>query len=258
MIADLSPPGLEWLDRGGRRLACRQRRGRGPTLVFLPGYASDMEGSKASALDSWAAQKGRAMLRFDYAGCGASPGDFEAQDLAGWRDDALAAIDSVEGPVVLIGSSMGGWLMLLAALARPERIVALAGIAAAPDFTGWGYTDAQKRTIRETGRLSEPSPYGEAPVVTTRAFWESGEELKLLGGPIPFAGPVRLLHGADDSDVPWRVSLELMERLATADARLTLVKGGDHRLSREDDIALLIATVEELVSAVQAACRRVR
>jgi pimeloyl-ACP methyl ester carboxylesterase len=242
-------PALVRIERGGRRIACRHRRGRGPTLVFLPGYASDMEGSKASALDRWAAERGQAMLRFDYAGCGASPGDFEAQTLEGWRDDALATIDSVpDGPVVLIGSSMGGWLMLLAALARPERVKALIGIAAAPDFTTWGYSDSQKATIRETGRLSESSPYDDAPMVTTRAFWESGERLKLLGGPIPFAGPVRLLHGSADADVPWRISLELMDRLATTDARLTLVKGGDHRLSRDEDIALLLATVGERVT----------
>jgi pimeloyl-ACP methyl ester carboxylesterase len=240
--------GIDYLETAGRRIACRRRPGRSPTLVFLPGYASDMEGSKATALDGWAGDRGQAMLRFDYAGCGASPGDFEAQTLESWRDDALTGIGSVpEGPVVLIGSSMGGWLMLLAALARPGRAKALVGIAAAPDFTTWGYGDAQKATIRETGRLSESSPYDDAPMVTTRAFWESGERLKLLDGPIPFAGPVRLLHGSADADVPWRISLELMERLVTADARLTLVKGGDHRLSREEDIALLLATVDELV-----------
>jgi pimeloyl-ACP methyl ester carboxylesterase len=238
--------GSGYLDSGGRRLACRHRPGRSPTLLFLPGYASDMEGSKATALDGWAATEGRAMLRFDYGGCGASEGDFEDETLAAWRDDALAMVDRVEGPVVLIGSSMGGWLMLLVALARKERVKALVGIAAAPDFTSWGYSEAQKATIRETGRLSEPSAYDDAPMVTTRAFWESGERLKLLGGPIAFPGPVRLLHGTADLDVPWRISLELIERLVSADARLTLVKGGDHRLSRDEDIALLLATVDEL------------
>lgn len=238
----------DFLERApGRRLAVRRRAGRGPTLVFLPGYASDMEGGKATALDGWAAARGRAMLRFDYAGCGASPGDFEDQTLAGWRDDALAAIDSVEGPVLLVGSSMGGWIMLLAALARPERVAGLIGIAAAPDFTDWGFSDAQKLTIREEGRLEEPSPYGEQPTVTTRAFWESGEGLKLLGGPIAIHCPVRLFHGTDDPDVPWRIALEIMERIETADAQLTLVKSGDHRLSRPNDIALLLRTVEALV-----------
>jgi pimeloyl-ACP methyl ester carboxylesterase len=236
----------DYLDRDGRRLAFRHRPGDGPTLLFLPGYRSDMEGSKATALDSWAQARGRSMLRFDYAGCGLSEGEFEAQTLAGWRDDALAMIDSVEGPLVLVGSSMGGWLMLLCALARPGRIRALVGIAAAPDFTDWGFSSGQKQTILEAGRLEEPSPCGEAPTVTTRAFWESGEALKLLGGGIAIDGPVRLLHGLADEDVPWRISLNLMERLSSTDARTILAKDGDHRLSRPGDIALLIETVEAL------------
>jgi pimeloyl-ACP methyl ester carboxylesterase len=230
----------------GRSLAFRHRRGDGPTIVFLPGYMSDMAGSKASALDSWAEAQGRAMLRFDYAGCGLSEGEFEAQTLAGWRDDSLAMIDRVEGPLVLVGSSMGGWLMLLCALARPERVAALVGIAAAPDFTDWGFDDVRKATIRGSGRLEEPSPYGDLPYVTTRAFWESGEALKLLGGEIAIHCPVRLLHGLEDEDVPWRISLRLIERLASADVRTILVKGGDHRLSRASDIALLIETVQSL------------
>ncbi|HEX4738121.1 MAG TPA: alpha/beta hydrolase [Allosphingosinicella sp.] len=239
----------DFLERApGRRLAIRRRAGRGPTLVFLPGYASDMEGGKATALDAWAEAQGRAMLRFDYAGCGASPGAFEEQTLEGWRDDALAAIDSVEGPVLLVGSSMGGWIMLLAALARPEKVAALVGIAAAPDFTDWGFTDAQKRTIREEGRIEEHSPFSDQPTVTTRAFWESGEDLKLLGGPIPIGCPVRLLHGTADADVPWRISLQLMERLDAPDAQVTLVKGGDHRLSRPQDIALLLRVVEAVAA----------
>lgn len=235
----------DYLDAGpGRRLAFRRSEGAGPTLVFLPGYMSDMEGGKASALDSWAGAQGRSMLRFDYAGCGLSEGEFEAQTLAGWRDDALAMIDGVGGPVILIGSSMGGWLMLLCALARPERVRALVGIAAAPDFTDWGFGEAQKQTILKAGRLEERSPYGEEPYVTTRAFWESGEALKLLGGEIAIGCPVRLLHGLDDRDVPWQVSLRLAERLESPDVRTILVKGGNHRLSRPGDIALLIDTVK--------------
>jgi pimeloyl-ACP methyl ester carboxylesterase len=232
--------------RPGRLLATARRDGRRPTLIFLPGYASDMEGGKATALDAWAAATGQAMLRFDYGGTGASPGDFEAQSLAAWRDDAIAMIDSVEGPVLLVGSSMGGWLMLLAALARPERVVGLVGIAAAPDFTSWGYTEAEKETIRTEGRLEQPSPYG-APTITSRTFWESGEQLLLLHREIPFDGPVRLLHGQADLDVPWRNSLILAERLRSADVQTILVKDGDHRLSRAEDIALLIATVAALV-----------
>ena len=187
------------------------------------------------------------MLRFDYGGCGLSDGEFEAQTLDGWRDDVLAMLDSLDGPAVLVGSSMGGWLMLLAALARPERVLGLVGIAAAPDFTDWGFDAEQKATIRATGRLEEPSPYGEAPYVTTRPFWESGEALKLLHGEIALDRPVRLLHGLDDPDVPWRVSIRLMERLRSADVQTLLVKGGDHRLSREADIALLLRTVAALL-----------
>jgi pimeloyl-ACP methyl ester carboxylesterase len=241
---------LDYLTRGRHRLARRFRPGRGPTLVFLPGYMSDMDGGKATALDSWAAREGRAMLRFDYAGCGLSDGEFEAQTLAGWRDDAIAMLDSLDGPLLLVGSSMGGWLMLLAALARPQRVAGLVGIAAAPDFTGWGFDEAQKAVIRDQGRLEEPSPYGEAPYVTTRAFWESGESLKLLGGEIALEHPVRLLHGLADADVPWAIALRLMERLRSADVQTVLVKDGDHRLSRRSDLDLLIRTVAALLETL--------
>ena len=229
------------------RLAYRHRAGRGPTILFLPGYASDMEGTKAVALDAWAEREGRAMLRFDYAGCGASDGAFEPQTLATWRGDVLAMIDEViEGPVLLVGSSMGGWLMLLAALARPDRVAGLVGIAAAPDFTFWGFSQDQKMEILREGRIEEPSPYGD-PVVTTRAFWESGEALRLLHGPIAIDCPVRLLHGQADADVPWQYSLELMKQLRSADVQTAFVKDGDHRLSRGRDVALLIATVNGLL-----------
>lgn len=238
---------IEYLDRGGIRLAFRYRRGRSPTILFLPGYMSDMDGAKAVALDTWAEAEGRAMLRFDYAGCGASEGEFEAQSLESWRDDVLAMIDLVEGPVVLVGSSMGGWLMLLAALARPERVAGLVGIAAAPDFTSWGFTGDQKRLIREQGRIEEPSAYSEQPYVTTRTFWESGERMKLLDHPVEISCPVRLLHGLSDVDVPWRTSLQLMEQLRSADVQTTLIKDGDHRLSRAPDIARLNAALASLL-----------
>ncbi|HEY5722176.1 MAG TPA: alpha/beta hydrolase [Allosphingosinicella sp.] len=243
--------GIDILDRDGRRLACRARAGLGPTLIFLPGYRSDMEGGKATALDSWAGARGRAMIRFDYAGCGLSEGDFEAQSLADWRDDALAIIDRVaEGPVVLVGSSMGGWLMLLAALARPDRVAGLVGIAAAPDFTSWGFDAHQKDVIATAGRIEEPSPYDDRPEVTTRSFWESGESLKLLDAPIPIACPVRLLHGLADADVPWRISLQILEQIESPDAHLCLIKDGDHRLSRDPDIERLIGTVEGLLGKI--------
>ena len=243
---------ISHFDAGGdRRLAYRLREGRGPTIVFLPGYASDMEGGKAVALDAWAEAQGRAMLRFDYGGCGASSGDFEAQSLADWRNDVLLMIDAfTEGPVVLVGSSMGGWLMLLAALSWPERVAGLVGVAPAPDFTNWGFTQDQKMTILREGRLEQPNPYGEQPTVTTRAFWESGEALRLLHAEIEISCPVRILHGQADADVPWAWSLELMKKLRSADVQATFVKDGDHRLSRPGDISLLIATVNGLLEGL--------
>jgi pimeloyl-ACP methyl ester carboxylesterase len=236
----------------GLNLAYRHRKGRGPTILFLPGYMSDMDGGKAAALDAWAEAEGRAMLRFDYAGCGQSGGDFEIQTLHGWRGDVLAMIDEVadEGPLVLVGSSMGGWLMLLAALARPDRVAGLVGIAAAPDFTDWGFSQAQKMRILSEGRLEEPSPCGETPYITTRAFWESGEALRLLHAPIGIDCPVRLLHGQEDKDVSWTWSLELMKLIRSADVQTAIVKDGDHRLSRESDLALLVATVSTLTESL--------
>lgn len=155
-------------------ITVRRRAGRGPAIVFLPGYASDMAGTKALALDAWAERDGRAFVRFDYRGCGESAGAFADFTLDDWRDDALAVIDSIDGPVVLVGSSMGGWIMLLAALARPDKVVALAGLAAAPDFTQWGFDAAQKAAFVADGRVLEPSAYGP-PLLTTRGFWESGQ-----------------------------------------------------------------------------------
>jgi pimeloyl-ACP methyl ester carboxylesterase len=164
----------------GVRLAYRLREGRLPALLFLPGYASDMEGTKAVALDAFAAAEGLAMLRFDYSGTGFSDGDFEDGTLGGWLEDALHMIDHViEGPVLLIGSSMGGWIALLAARHRPERVAGIVGVAAAPDFTDWGYSEDDKHVLRETGRLEQPNPYGPEPQVTTRIFWQSGEALRL-------------------------------------------------------------------------------
>lgn len=234
-----------------RRIAYRHRQGTEPTIIFLPGYGSDMEGAKALALDEWAQREGRAFIRFDYGGCGASNGEFETETLVNWRDDVIAMIDQVaKGRVVLVGSSMGGWLMLHAALARPNRVAGLVGIAAAPDFTHWGYTQEQKVTILEQGRLELPSPYTDQPSVTTRAFWESGDSMRLLHAEIAIDCPVRLLHGQLDDDVPWTYALELMKLLRSADVQTILVKDGDHRLSRATDIALLIGTVRTMLETV--------
>jgi pimeloyl-ACP methyl ester carboxylesterase len=233
------------------RLAFHHSPGQGPTILFLPGYASDMQGSKALALEAWARARGLAFLRFDYAGCGQSEGAFADQTLAGWRDDVLAMIDhAAEGPVVLVGSSMGGWLMLLAARARPDRVVGMLGIAAAPDFTDWGFTTEEKMTILQTGRLERANPYGPQPTLYTRAFWSSGEANRLMFGPIAFSGPVRLLHGQADPDVPFVRSIRLAELIASPDVHLTLVKDGDHRLSRDGDIALLIGTLAQMLGAI--------
>ncbi|OHD01875.1 MAG: alpha/beta hydrolase [Sphingomonadales bacterium RIFCSPLOWO2_12_FULL_63_15] len=234
----------------GLRLACRSRAGEAPTILFLPGYMSDMEGGKAVALDQWAASQGRALVRMDYAGNGSSEGRFADGTLASWRDDVLLVMDRViQGPVLLVGSSMGGWLALLVALARPGRVVGIVGIAAAPDFTDWGFTDADKALLATEGRIEEPTPYGDTPYVTTLAFWESGQAALVLGDAITIDCPVRLLHGQGDADVPWDIALQTAARLRSSDVQTLLIKDGDHRLSRDGDIALLIRTVASLLDS---------
>jgi len=231
----------------GLRLAYHYRKGAGPTIVFFPGYMSDMEGTKVLALDGWAERNGRAFLRFDYSGCGASEGRFEDGTVPIWRDDAIHLIEALTaGPLILVGSSMGGWLMLLAALELKKRMAGIAGIASAPDFTEWGFTDADKAILRTEGRIEEPSAYSEAPYVTTLSFWESGQANLLLGSGIDLQCPVRLLHGQMDEDVPWDVSIRLAASLDGSDIRTILIKDGDHRLSRDQDIALIIDTVAAL------------
>jgi pimeloyl-ACP methyl ester carboxylesterase len=230
----------------GVKIAVEHLHGRGPTLVFLPGYMSDMAGAKAIALEAWAKKAGRAMLRLDYSGCGASGGRFEDGTLDVWRDDVLLVIGQIDGPVVLIGSSMGGWLMLLVARALGDQVKGLVGIAAAPDFTDWGFSEAEKGRIATHRRIERPSDYGD-PMLTTKAFWNSGQENRQLTAEIPITCPVRLLHGQRDADVPFDISMQLAARLCSDDVQVTLIKDGDHRLSREQDIALLIATVEALL-----------
>ena len=232
-------------------LAYAKREGEGPTIVFLPGYGSDMEGSKAIALDAWAEAQGRAMLRFDYRGCGQSEGVFGEATLDDWRDDALDLIDGLtDGPLILVGSSMGGWLMLLIALDRPERVAALVGIAAAPDFTSWGYDDAQRAAIENDGLIAIEHPDYDAPEITTRAFLHSGQANLLLEDEIPIDCPVRLLHGQDDRDVPPSIAFRLGRALRSADVQTMLVKGGGHRLSRPGDLALLMTTVGALIETL--------
>ena len=232
-------------------LAYHLTEGTGPTVVFLPGYGSDMEGTKALTLEAWAKRSGRAFLRFDYGGCGQSEGDFEDQTLTGWRDGVLAMLDQlVEGPAVLVGSSLGGWLMLLVARDHPHKVAALVGIAPAPDFTDWGFTVDEKLQILSEGRLEKVGRYADLPMVYTRAFWQSGEANRVLFSGLPIDVPVRLLQGLADTEVPWNRTLRLAELLRSGDVQLTLVKGGDHRLSRDADLALLIAAVEDVTRAL--------
>ncbi|HEX4262680.1 MAG TPA: alpha/beta hydrolase [Acetobacteraceae bacterium] len=232
------------LDRGDSAgLAWQRLAGRSPTVVFLPGLRSDMRGEKATMLAAFCAAHGQACLRFDYSGHGASGGRFEDGTIGRWAADAVAAIDALSaGPVLLVGSSMGGWIALLTALARPERVACLVGIAAAPDFTEaliWAALGSGKRAaLMQHGSVALPSAHGE-PMTLTRALIEDGRRHLLLDRPIPLACPVRLLHGQRDADVPWATALRLSEQLAGADVQVTLVKDGDHRLSRPADLALL-------------------
>jgi pimeloyl-ACP methyl ester carboxylesterase len=235
-------------DRGdGVELAWAQQEGADPTVVFLPGFRSDMTGDKATALAAFCAERGQAMLRFDYSGHGASGGRFEDGTIGRWTDDALTVIDrQTEGPLVLVGSSMGGWIALLAAIARPDRVAALIGIAAAPDFTEalmWqAMTFEQRATLMRDGVLERPSQYGE-PYPITRALIEDGRTRLLLNAPIALDCPVRLLHGQDDPDVPWEMTLRIAEQVTSRDVQVILVKDGDHRLSRPRDLALLRRTI---------------
>jgi pimeloyl-ACP methyl ester carboxylesterase len=237
----------------GRQIAFRHAAGAGPALVFLPGYMSDMAGGKASAVFDHARAVGRACLLLDYSGCGASPGKFADGTLSRWREEVLALVDArCPGPIVLIGSSMGGWLMLLAALALVARggagrIAALVGIAAAPDFTDWGIAEADKARLAAGEIVLEPNPYGPEPTPTYPGFWRDGQAQRLLGNEIALDCPVRLIHGQDDPDVSWNVSLRLAAALRSADVQVHLIKDGDHRLSRDSDIALLLGTLDALV-----------
>ena len=245
-------PDISYSDPGnGRRLAYRLRPGSAPTLLFLPGYASDMDGAKAIALDGFAERRGIAMLRFDYSGTGQSGGSFEDGTLAGWLDEALAMVDRhTDGPIIPIGSSMGAWIALHLAIRVPDKVQALVGIAAAPDFTDWGFDAEQKKELRENDKIERANPYGGEPQLTTRAFWESGESLRLLDSPIAIDCPVRLVHGDADHDVPIEVAIKLMQQLRSADVQLNVLKDGGHRLSETHEIEAIVRTVAALLEPV--------
>lgn len=247
----MSQPELRHLDINGRRIAYRLREGGSPALMFLPGYASDMDGAKALALDAFAEQRGLAMLRFDYSGTGSSEGEFADGTLSGWLGEALHLLDTlVRGPVILIGSSMGGWIALLAARERPRRVAAIMGIAAAPDFTDWGYSDDEKAQLQHSGRLEQANPYAPDPHVTHLGFWESGKSLRLLDAPIAIHCPVRLVHGDADSEVPLDIAIRTAERLRSADVQLLIVKGGGHRLSAPGEIAAITGMAAGLLETI--------
>lgn len=221
--------------------------GPGPLRVFLPGYMSDMTGAKAEAI---AAQPG-ASLRLDYSGCGASGGDFLDGSISRWVDDALAVIDHVapQGPVILVGSSMGGWIALHLALRLGPRVVGLVTIAAAPDFTRWGLdiSAEDRAALAGLGYFTRPTDYDPAGYRYSRTFIDDAEGQLLLGDSIDIACPVRLLHGQQDDAVPWQLSIDIAARVGSADVQVTLIKDGDHRLSRPADIALLLSTIEALL-----------
>ncbi len=244
----MSQPEVAYLDVAGRSIAYKLLSGQEPTLVFLPGYASDMEGTKAVALDAFAERHGQAMLRLDYSGTGSSSGKFEDGTLGLWLKEALAVVDHLtRGPLVLVGASMGGWIALHLALLRPDRVRALVGIAVAPDFTEWGFTDDQKTELQVRGRIEEPNPYGPEPQLFTRDFWDSGQRLLLLNQEIAIDCPVRLIHGERDEDVPLDVAFRTMRRLRSSDVQLVTLKGGGHRLSEPPEIDAILRTIAGLL-----------
>jgi pimeloyl-ACP methyl ester carboxylesterase len=250
------PAPLAYFDPGdGRRIAYRLRPAKpqikGPTLVFLPGYASDMEGTKASEIDTFAAVAGLAFLRFDFSGTGSSGGDLADGTLDRWLAETLSAIDMLaEGPVVLIGSSMGGWLALHAALKRPDRVKAVVGIAAAPDFTDWGITPEQRESLLATSRFERPGQDGGPSQVTHARFVASGTNLRLLNQPIMIDCPLRLIHGDKDEDVPIGVAFKLLEDAHSGDVQLTIIKWGDHRLSKPHEIETILRTIAVLAEKI--------
>lgn len=226
---------LQFTDIADRRIAYRVRDGAGPTVLFLPGYGSDMEGTKALAIDAFAQRCGLSLIRFDYSGTGSSGGRFEDGTLDRWLDETVEIVDRLtNGPLIVVGSSMGGWLALHLAMRRLERVQAFVGIAAAPDFTQWGFTAEQADQLGTTGRM-------------TRGFWESGQRMLILERPIVLNCPVRLIHGDQDTEVPLKVALRTLAAIRSADVQLTVVKGGGHRLSKPHEIETILRTIANLL-----------
>lgn len=239
----------------GAAIAYHHTPGTGPGVLFCTGFKSDMQGTKALALEADCRARGQQVTRFDYQGHGQSSGDFIGGTIGEWLADTLAVLDSVTtGPQVIVGSSMGGWIALLAACARPERVAGFVGIAAALDMARriWErIDDATKRLLETEGVWMRPSEYDPAGYPITMRLIEEGRNHLLLPGPIPFHGPVRLLHGQLDDAVPWQLSLDAAAALASGAVEITLIKDGDHRLSRDEDIARLLRTVQEITARIR-------
>lgn len=240
----------------GATIAYNRLAGKKPGIVFLHGYKSDMTGGKATALEAFCRDRGQAFLRFDCTGHGQSSGRLEDGTIGQWAADAVTVIDELtEGPQVLVGSSMGGWLMLLAALQRPERVAGLVGLAAAPDFSEELIFDAfsreDKDRLLKEGVVYIDDPNSPAPYPVTRRFIEDGRQQLLLHGPINLTCPVRLIHGQEDLDVPWRTALRLAGHLASTDVEVTLVKSAGHRLSEPADLDRMFDVVERLLRQVE-------
>lgn len=235
----------------GRRIACERLDGQGPCVVFLGGFRSDMQGTKAVWLEDWARASGRAFLRFDYSGHGQSSGAFEDGCIGDWLADARAVLETVAGPAVLVGSSMGGWISLLLARALPGRIAGLVTVAAAPDFTEagfWaGFSDDERAALLREGQVLRPSDY-DAPYVITRRLIEDGRRHLVLDAPLALPFPVRFLQGTADADVPVQWALDLLDHAEGPDMRLQLVKGADHRFSTPDCLELIAAALEEVLA----------
>jgi pimeloyl-ACP methyl ester carboxylesterase len=246
----------EFFDRpDGARIAYHKTKGKGPCVVFLPGFRSDMKGDKALTLEAMCQARGHAFLRFDYTGHGESSGEFAEGTIGEWSRDAIAAIEALtEGPLLLVGSSMGGWIMLLAALEMRERIAGLVGIAAAPDFTEalmWtNMSDEQRTELIDNGVIYQPSDYDPEPTPITMRMIEDGRKHLLLEGPITLDCPVRLIHGQRDYDVPWEWSERIADAISSEDVEVTFVKAGDHRLSEPNDLRRLTRVVGGLLDEI--------
>ncbi|MFP4125771.1 MAG: alpha/beta hydrolase [Alphaproteobacteria bacterium] len=243
------------VEANGRRIAHVTHPGGAPHVVFLPGFRSDMTGVKALAVENHARARGLGVTRLDYSGHGRSSGRFEEGTIGAWSADALAVVDrATSGPLLLVGSSMGGWIMLLVARARPDRVAGCVGIAAAPDFTEdliWAVaTTEQRAALLDRGVHYEPSAYDEAPTPITRALIEDGRDHLVLRTPLALTCPIHLLHGQRDPDVPWQTALKLAAHVASEDVTVELIKDGEHRLSRARDIRRLLAAVDRLAEEV--------